>query len=368
MLLVDDVVAGGFERFPFFGFRVAPDDLPGLEARDDAIDLVVEIGGLGGRPRNDQRGARFVDQDAVHLVDDREVMPALHVVRELELHVVAQVVEAELVVGAVGDVGVVGDLPLGVVQFVLDDADRHAEEPVDASHPLGVAARQVVVHRDNVDAFAFERVQVGGQGGDERLAFAGFHLGDAAQVEHRATDELDVEVPHVHRAPARLADHRKGFGHHVVERFAGGQASPELGRLAAQLFVGERLESRLERRHLLDDRAQLLQIAFVLGADDLREECLDHLVGPGACGYLTILAEVSVRAPDLSASSAGLSASGDAANGKLLAKNGRLGEELQGIEQLAVGQDFVVEMRTGRAARGADKADHVAAADGFARS
>ena len=32
-------------------------------------------------------------------------MPALHVVRELELHVVAQVVEAELVVRAVGDVG-----------------------------------------------------------------------------------------------------------------------------------------------------------------------------------------------------------------------------------------------------------------------
>ena len=62
--------------------------------------------------RDDERRPRFVDQDAVDLVDDREVVAALHVVREVELHVVAQVVEAELVVRAVGDVAAVGDLPL----------------------------------------------------------------------------------------------------------------------------------------------------------------------------------------------------------------------------------------------------------------
>ena len=100
---------------------------------------------------------------------------------EVELHVVAQVVEAELVVRAVGDVAAVGDLALLVVQLVLDDADRQAEEAVDAAHPLGVAAGEVVVDGDDVNALAFERVQVGGQGGDQRLAFAGLHLGDACR-------------------------------------------------------------------------------------------------------------------------------------------------------------------------------------------
>ena len=60
-----------------------------------------------GRSRDDERRARLVDQDGVDLVDDRVVQLALHVVLEPQLHVVAQVVEAELVVRAVGDVGAV---------------------------------------------------------------------------------------------------------------------------------------------------------------------------------------------------------------------------------------------------------------------
>ena len=164
-------------------------------------------------------------------------MPALDVVRELELHVVAEVVEAELVVGAVGDVGGVGDLPLRVVQVVLDDADRHAEEAVDPAHPLRVAAGEVVVDGDDVDALAFERVEIGGKGRDERLAFAGLHLGDLALVQHGAADQLDVEVPHVQHAAAGLADDRERLGQQVVERLAVGEPLPELGRLAAQLLV-----------------------------------------------------------------------------------------------------------------------------------
>ena len=38
----------------------------------------------------------------------------------VEGHVVPEVVEAQLVVGAVGDVGAVGGLPLGLVQAVQD--------------------------------------------------------------------------------------------------------------------------------------------------------------------------------------------------------------------------------------------------------
>ena len=224
MLLVDDVVAGLLELLAILGLDVALRDRARRQLRDDAIDFVVEVGRLLGRAGDDQRRPRFVDQDAVDFVDDREVVPALHVVREVELHVVAQVVEAELVVGAVGDVAAVGDLALLVVQVVLDDADRHAEEAVDAAHPLGVAAGQVVVDRDDVDALAFERVEVGGQRGDERLAFAGLHLGDLAAVQHHAADELHVEVPHVQHAAAGLADDGEGLGQQVVERLAVGEA------------------------------------------------------------------------------------------------------------------------------------------------
>ena len=109
------------------------------------------------------------------------------------------------------------------------------EEAVDAAHPLGVAAGQVVVDRDDVDALAFERVEIGGQRGDERLAFAGLHLGDRAVVEHHAADELDVVVPHVEHAAAGLADDGEGLGQQVVERLASAEPLTELGGLAAKL-------------------------------------------------------------------------------------------------------------------------------------
>ncbi len=232
VLLVDDVVAGRLELLAILGLDVALRDRALLQPRDDAIDLVVEVGRFLGRPRDDQRRPRLVDQDAVDLVDDREVVPALHHRRELELHVVAQVVEAELVVRAVGDVGAVGDLALLVGQLVLDDADAHPEEPVEASHPLRVAARQVVVDRDDVDALAFERVQVGGERRDERLAFARLHLGDLAAVQHHAADQLHVEVPHVEHAASGLAHDGEGFDEQIVERLAVGDALAELVGLA----------------------------------------------------------------------------------------------------------------------------------------
>jgi len=72
---------------------------------------------------------------------------ALDHVVDFELHVVAQVVEAELVVRAVGNVEAVRGLALRVLHLVLDAADRQAEELVDPTHPLGVALGEVVVDR-----------------------------------------------------------------------------------------------------------------------------------------------------------------------------------------------------------------------------
>ena len=43
------------------------------KARDEAVDLAVQLGAVLGRAGDDQRRARLVDQDAVDLVDDAEV-------------------------------------------------------------------------------------------------------------------------------------------------------------------------------------------------------------------------------------------------------------------------------------------------------
>ncbi len=216
------------------------------------VDVVV---GLAG---DDQRRARLVDQDGVDFVDDRVVEAALHALRRREHHVVAQVVEAEFVVRAVGDVGVVRDLLVGVVHLRQVDADGQAEELVDAPHPVGIALRQVVVDGDDVHALAGQRIEVGRQGCDQRLAFAGAHFGDLAVVQRHAAHQLDVEVTHRQRALARLAHHGKGFGQHGVQLFAGGDPPFQLGGLALERLVRQRRDRRLEG---VDLAAPLVRIA-----------------------------------------------------------------------------------------------------------
>ena len=276
VLLVDQVVAGRLEPLAVLGLDVALGHGAGRQLRNDPVHLVVELGGLLGWTGDDERRARFVDQDAVHLVDDGEVVPALDEMLELELHVVAQVVEAELVVRAVGDVAPIRDLPLGVVQLVLDHADAHAEEPVDPAHPLRVASRQVVVHRDDVHALALERVQIGGQSRDERLAFARFHLRDPPLVQHHAAEELDVEVPHVQHAPSGLAHDPEGLRQQIVQRLATLEPLAEFRRPFAQRRVRELAYARLELVDAGHERTQLLQLTLVLRADDLGQEGIDH--------------------------------------------------------------------------------------------
>ena len=87
------------------------------------------------------------------------------------------------------------------------------------------------------------RVEVGGQHTGQGLALTGLHLGDVAEVQRRATHDLDVERPLVEHAPGRLTGHRERLGQQLVEALAVGVALLELVGLGAQFLVGELLDS-----------------------------------------------------------------------------------------------------------------------------
>ena len=192
------------------------------------------------------------------------------------LHVVAQIVEAELVVGAVGDVAVVGLLALLVVEPVHDDADGEAEEAVDLAHPFGVALGEVVVDGDDVHAAAGERVEIDRQRRDQRLAFAGLHLGDLAFVQDHAADQLHVEMALAERALGGLAHGGEGRHQNVVERGAVGDLLLELGGARAQRLVGERRELLFQRVDRGDPRLIAANPPVIGGAEQLAGNGADH--------------------------------------------------------------------------------------------
>ena len=184
-----------------------------------------------------------------------------------ELHVVAKVVEAELVVGAVCHVRRISIPALGIGQAVDDAAYRQTEEAIDRSHPLGIAPSQVVVDGDDVHALGRERVEIDRKGRDQCLAFARLHLGDHAAVQDDATHHLDIEVALAERSFRRLPDRGKRVDEEIIDRRAAMQSLAEPGCARAQLVVGHRLELWLDRVDRDDVSIQPFQELFVGGAE-----------------------------------------------------------------------------------------------------
>ena len=77
---------------------------------------------------------------------------------------------------------------------VLQKANTDAQELVDGTHPLTVSFSQVVIDRNDVNAFAAQCVKVTSKSGDKRLTFTGLHLCDSALMQRDTTDELDIKV------------------------------------------------------------------------------------------------------------------------------------------------------------------------------
>ena len=175
------------------------------------------LGRLLRLARDDQWRAGFVDENGVDFVHDGIHQVALHHLFRPHDHVVTQVVEAELVVGAVGDVSRVRLPALFEVETGHDDADRQAQETVNVAHPFGVAFGQVVVDGDDVDAPARQRVEVNRERRGKGFPFTRLHLGDAALMEHDAGHDLRVVVPLSECALSRLPHARKGFRQQIVQ-------------------------------------------------------------------------------------------------------------------------------------------------------
>ena len=246
----------------------------------DPVERHVELGLVLGRAGDDQRGAGLVDQDGVDFVDNGVVEGTLHHLLALVFHIVAQIVEAELVVRAVGDVAEIGGAALEVRQVRDDHADGQAEEPVDLAHPVRVALGEIVVHGDDVNALPFQRVQIDGQRRDEGLALAGPHLGDLAAVEDNAADHLHVIMTLAERTFGRLANGGEGLGQDVVEGLARLQPVLENPGLLAQPVVGHHLQLGLEGVDLVHDLAERADVAVVGRPENGFGKSTEHLGDP----------------------------------------------------------------------------------------
>ena len=239
------------------------------QVRNDLVDLTVHFRAVFRRAGNDQRGTRFVDQDGVNLIHQRIVQFTLNALFRAEGHVVAQIVEAVFVVGAVGDIGSVGFTLRWRRQAGHVDANRHAKEFKQRAVIFGVALGQVVVDGHHVNAFPGQRVEVRRQGRGQSFTFTGTHLGDAAIVKHHTAQQLDVEVAHAEYALTGFANDGESFRDQALQRFAFFQARAEFSGFRFQLVIREFFHRRFHAVDDIDDFAHTTQRTVVTAAENL---------------------------------------------------------------------------------------------------
>ena len=268
-LLVLGVVAGHFDFALAIGRFLA--DLQSQQRRY-RIQFMVQVGMVLGLAGNDQRSTRFIDQDRVHFIDNGEVQAALHALAAIVDHVIAQVVKAEFIIGAIGDVGTIGGL-LGVMRHLRQvDASGQAEPAIQAPHPFGIALGQVIIDRNDMHPLARQGIEIGWQGRHQRLALTGAHFGDFPEMQGHAADQLHIEVTHLQYAPAGLATYREGFRQKLVERFALGEAFLEFRCLGLQLRIRQFFHCRFERIDGANGLLVLLDQPLVAAAENLGQE------------------------------------------------------------------------------------------------
>ncbi len=193
------LVARGNELFGFGKVLGGEFALHLHEAFHEGLILLKElVVALRHGTGDDKRRTGIVNQHGVDLIDDGVVVTALHEVLGAHGHVVAQVVEAELVVRTKGDVGLISAAACFGVGLVLVDAVYgEAVEHIERAHPLGVALGEVVVHRHHVHAVAGQGVEEDGERTHKGFTLTRGHFGDFALVQHHAAEELHIVVHHV---------------------------------------------------------------------------------------------------------------------------------------------------------------------------
>ncbi len=127
---------------------------------------------------------------------------------------IAQKIEADFVGRRVGHRALIGPATVVSRKIVRDESGRDSQKPIDASHPLGIAPRQIIVGGEDVDrAIAGHRRDR--QHGGQRLPFPGLHFGNGSAGDRHRAEDLFVVRPQSKHSLGRDG----GFGESVFSGF-----------------------------------------------------------------------------------------------------------------------------------------------------
>ena len=149
----------------------------------------------------------------------------------MDHHIVTQIVKSEFVIRTISHIRGIGGLPFCKIQSMDDQPHRQPQKLIDLTHPLTVTTGQIVIHRNKVNAFSCQRIEIDRQRSDKRLSFACLHFGNLALVQGHAAKKLHIEMPHPGRSDRGFPHDGKSLWQQNFERLPVIQPLPEFHRL-----------------------------------------------------------------------------------------------------------------------------------------
>src|SRR5678815_1905191 len=109
-------------------------------------NMILLVVAFWYRSGNDQRSSRIIDQNTIGFIHHRKVMFALHHFFRRMNHVVAEIIKAKFIIGAVSNVSEIGFSPVITVWLVFIDAINSYSKPFkNSSIPFLVATSQIII-------------------------------------------------------------------------------------------------------------------------------------------------------------------------------------------------------------------------------
>ena len=164
------------------------------------FEQLIAVAFLCNRTRDNQRCTCIVNQHRIDFIDDCVVVFALYQLVRTDCHIVAQVVETKLVVGSVGDIGLICTTTgFGVWLVFVDAVNFQAVELVNWTHPFRVTFCQIIVDGNHVYATASKRVEEHWQSSHKRFTFTSCHFRNFSLMQNRTSNKLHIVVNHIPR-------------------------------------------------------------------------------------------------------------------------------------------------------------------------
>ena len=238
----------------------------------ELICFLIKRGGFSAWRGYDKGSSRLVNKNRIDLVDNGEVIAPRHLVILALDEVIPQIVEAELAVHTVGNVGSVRLTLFILIVGARKKSYRKAEKAVYLSHFLHITPCEVFVYGDDMHTLAREGVEIRGHRGNEGFTLTRFHLGNSALMKYYRADKLDIKGALSKHAPVRLAYDGVGIGKNIVERLPLGKSFLEYIGHSPKLGIAHRRIFRRKSLNLIYRRLYFLYLLFTVASKKRTEK------------------------------------------------------------------------------------------------